>query len=450
MDQPLHTSRRKFFVQTGAVAASMGFPAILRSASPSNAIRIAYIGVGGRGGANLKETLKDANVSVAALCDVNEQNLYRAAAEHPTAAKFKDYRKLYDELKDYDAVVVSTTEHTHAIATIPALRLKKPVYCEKPLTHNVKEAALVMQLAKDAGVPTQMGTQIHGTANYRRVVEQIQSGTIGKVTAVHVCVSRAWGRQSKEDAEKNKDIVHVLERPTEAMEPPPYLDWDLWLGPAPYRPYHEVYFPGPKWYRWWDFGNGTMSDLGSHWNDLPWWALKLDAPKTIEAFGPEPHAELAPATMSVKYEYGPRNDMPACEVWWHQGATKPEVWTSHPVINAFASGVLFVGDKGMLIADYSKFKLLPEDQFTDVPTPSVVIQDSPGQHQEWLNAIRNGTPTGSPFAEYAGPLTIANHLGNVAHRAGKKLVWDAAALKATNCPEADRFLGREPRAGWAV
>jgi predicted dehydrogenase len=448
MHPPISPSRRQFLVSTAA--ATLGFPAILRSAQPSNVIRIAYIGVGGRGAANLKETLKDPNISVAALCDVSETHLYRAAEQHPSAAKFKDYRKLYDELQDYDAVVISTTEHTHASATIPALKLKKPVYCEKPLSHNVREAARIMQLAKESGVPTQMGTQIHASANYRRVVEQIQSGTIGNVTAVHVCVARAWGRQSKEDAEKNKDIVHVMERPKEHMPPPPGIDWDLWIGPAPYRPYHDVYLPGPKWYRWWDFGNGTMSDLGSHWNDLPWWALKLDAPQTIQAFGPEPHPELAPATMSVKYQYGPRGELPGCEMWWHQGATKPVVWTSNPAINAFASGVLFIGDKGMLISDYSKFKLLPEADFPELPAPKVVIPDSPGQHQEWLNAIRHGTPTGSPFADYAGPLTIANHLGNVAHRIGQKIHWDAVKLSAIDLPEAETFLGRQPREGWSM
>ena len=178
--------------------------------------------------------------------------------------------------------------------------------------------------------------------------------------------------------------------------------------------------------------------------------MKLDAPISIEAFGPKSHPEIAPATMSVVYEYGPRGDMPACKVWWHQGDTKPEIWKSNPAINAFSSGVLFVGDKGMLISDYGKFKLLPEDKFTEVPRPSVVLEDSPGQHQEWLNAIRNGTPTGSPFATYAGPLTIANHLGNVAHRVGKKLLWDAKTLSVTNTPEAAQFLGRKPRAGWSL
>ena len=242
----------------------------------------------------------------------------------------------------------------------------------------------------------------------------------------------------------------MAERPKEEQTPPPHLDWDLWIGPAPYRPYNDVYFPGPKWYRWWDFGNGTMSDLGSHWNDLPFWALKLDAPLTIEPIGGPAHAEIAPASMTAIYEYGPRGDMPACKLFWHQGADKPEVWKNDPVISKWASGVLFVGDKGMLLSDYGKHILLPEATFKDFTPPAPFIADSPGQHREWLNAIASGTPTGSPFATYAGPLTEANHLGNVAYRAGRKLHWDTVNMKFTNAPEAERFLGRKPREGWSL
>jgi predicted dehydrogenase len=383
---------------------------------------------------------------------VDKNHLDRAAAQHPRARTYRDFRRLYEDsaaLSDIDAVVVSTTEHTHAFATLPALKLKKPMYCEKPLTHNVAEARLITTAAAEAGVPTQMGTQIHGMPNYRRVVELIQSGAIGQVTEAHVCVSRAWGLQSKADAEAHKDLVHVTDRPVEAQTPPPHLDWDLWIGPAPFRPYHEVYYPGPKWYRWWDFGNGTMSDLGSHWNDLPFWALKLDAPISIEAFGPPPHPELAPATMSATYEYGPRGELPPCRVHWHQGATKPEVWKNDPVISQWSSGVLFVGSKGMLLSDYGKHLLLPEADFKDFQAPTPFLPDSPGHHQEWLDAIRNGTPTGSPFS-YAGPLTEANHLGNVAYRAGTRLLWDSKRMTATNHPAADTLLKRQPREGWSL
>lgn len=446
-------SRRRFLGQSATIgAAAVGFPNILRARSPNERLQLAFIGCGGRGGANLQTitSQKLVDVQVVALCDVNGQNLDRAAEAYPGARKYTDFRKLYeDPTGDIDAVVVSTCEHTHAYATLPALRLGKHVYCEKPLTRDVREARVVAEAAAAANVATQMGTQIHGMPNYRRVVELIRSGAIGKVTQAHVWVSRAWGLQSEQEARDNQDIVFVTDRPAEDMSPPSYLDWDLWIGPAPYRPYHEVYFPGPKWYRWWDFGNGTMSDLGSHWNDLPWWALQLDAPRTIEASGPEPHPEIAPASMSAVYEYGPRGDMPACTVSWYQGTHKPALWTQG-AIPQWGDGVLFVGDKGMLLSDYGKHVLLPEMEFKDFKRPEPFIPDSPGQHEEWLLACRDGTPTGSPFATYSGPLTEANHLGNVAFRSGRKLDWDAAAMRATNCPEADQYLSREPRKGWSL
>ena len=469
-------SRRRFLAQSSLAAAStLGFPAIVSCKSPNEKLNLVFIGTGGRGASNIKETVgvslwsgkgaqpkeqpgKDSTAmepseNVVGLCDVNGQNLDRAKEVFHGARAEQDFRRLYDRLQDseFDAVVVSTTEHTHAYAVLPALLRKKPVYCEKPLTRDVHEARVIREAAAKAGVPTQMGTQMHATANYHRVVELVQSGAIGKVTECHVWVSRAWGLQSKEAAEANKDIIFVTDRPKEEQTPPPYLNWDLWLGPAPYRPFHEVYFPGPKWYRWWDFGNGTMSDLGSHWNDLPWWALKLDAPLTIESKSDQPaHPEIAPASMTAVYEYGPRGDLPACRLTWHQGVDKPEIWKTDPRIQQSGNGVLFIGDKGMLLADYSKHVLLPEDKFKDFTPPAPFIPDSPGQQKEWLNAIRNGTPTGSPFDTYAGPLTEANHLGNVAFRAGKKLEWDAANMKIKNAPEAERFLKREPRKGWSL
>jgi len=444
-------TRRGFLAHSAAATgAALAAPAILPAAAPSETVNLAFIGVGGRGGRNLKTMTSQGHVdvNVVAICDVNGANLDRAAKMFPKARKYVDFRKLFDDTGDIDAVVVSTTEHTHAFATMPALQLGKHVYCEKPITHNVYEARRVTEAAAAAGVATQMGTQIHGMPNYRRVVELIQSGAIGPVREAHVWVSRAWGLQSKEDAEKHRDIVHVTDRPAGSMTPPDYLDWDLWIGPAPYRPYHEVYFPGPKWYRWWDFGNGTMSDLGSHWNDLPFWALKLDAPKTIEAFGPEPHPEIAPASMSAVYEYGPREEMPACTVSWYQGSHKPKIWQDGG-IPQWGNGVLFVGEKGMLLSDYGKHVLLPEEDFADFERPAPFIPDSPGQHEEWLIACKTGSATGSPFS-YAGPLTEANHLGNVAFRAGRKLEWNAEEMRATNCPEADQFLKREPREGWSL
>jgi predicted dehydrogenase len=444
----MSSTRRQFLKQTIAATAAATFaaPAVVRGRNLNEKLNIAIIGSGGRGFRNLKEVSGE---NIVALCDVAESSLNRAAELHPQARKATDFRKLFDEHhKEFDAVVVSTCEHTHAFATLPALQLGKHVYCEKPLTYNIYEARVIRQAAAKAKVATQMGTQNHASNNYRRVVELIQSGAIGPVREAHVWVSRAWGWQSEEDAKANKDIVSVLDRPKETETPPPGLDWDLWLGPAPYRPFHSVYYPGPKWYRWWDFGNGTMSDLGSHWNDLPFWALKLQYPLTIEASGPPPHPEIAPASMQATYEFGPRGDMPPCKLTWHQGTEKPQIWRDGG-IPQFNNGVLFIGDKGMLLSDYGKHVLLPEKDFKDYEGPEPFIPRIEGQHAEWIQACKTGSPTGSNF-DYAGWLTETNHLGNVAYRAGKKLEWDPEKLRATNAPEADPFIRRDYRDGWKL
>jgi predicted dehydrogenase len=294
-----------------------------------------------------------------------------------------------------------------------------------------------------------MGIQIHASENYHRVVELVQAGVIGAVREAQVWVSRAWGLQSEEAAKRNKDIVFVTERPREAMTPPEFLDWDLWLGPAPARPYHDVYFPGPKWYRWWDFGSGTMSDLGSHWNDLPFWALKLDAPKTIEAMGAPPaHPEIAPATMSAVYEYGPRGDLPAVKLVWHQGENRPEIW-KRGEIPQWGNGVLFIGDKGMILADYAKHVILPEKDFAGLERPAPSIAKVSSHHGEWIECCKTGKQPSANF-DYAGRLTEANHLANVAYRVGKKIEWDAENLRVTNSPEAAGIVRRGYRKGWEL
>ena len=401
--------------------------------------------MGGRGGSNLGGVSGE---NIVALCDVHQPHVLKAAQKYPAAKQYKDFRKVFDDAKAFDAVTVSTCEHTHAFAVLPALQLKKHVYCEKPLTHDVWEVGVLLDATRKAKVATQMGTQIHAGDNYRRVVELIQAGAIGPVREAHVWVGRAWGLQSEEEAKAHKDIVSVRERPAGSTPVPEGLDWDLWIGPAPFCPFHEVYWPGPKWYRWWDFGNGTMSDLGSHWNDLPWWALKLDHPLTIEAEGPPAHREIAPASMHAIYTYGQRGDMPPVTLHWYQGTMKPKL-LSDGKIPGWNSGVLFVGDKGMLLSDYGKHLLLPEDQFKDFKRPEPSIAKSLGHHQEWLHACKTGAPTTCNF-EYSGPLTIANHLGNVAYRVGTKLQWDHIALKTKNCPAAEPMIRREYRKGWKL
>jgi len=423
----------------------MGVPVLLRGQAQRSKLRIGVIGAGGRGAAN---TGALAGESIVAVCDVDEGRLAEAGGRHPGARRYLDFRELLEESDDLDAVVVSTAEHTHAFATLGALRRGKHVYCEKPLTHSIEEARLVAWEAKRAGVATQMGTQIHATANYRRVVELVQSGAIGAVREAHVWVSRAWGWQSAEEAQANGDIVSVRERPEGSTPVPAGLHWDLFLGPAPERPFHEAYWPGPKWYRWWDFGSGTMSDMGSHLLDLPFWALKLRHPLTVEAEGPPPHLEIAPASMQVRYEYGARGEMPPVAVTWYQGTRKPPQYLDGQ-IPKWDMAILFVGDEGMLLSDYGKHLLLPEAKFKGFKAPAEFIPPSPGHHEEWLLACKTGSSTGSNF-DYAGALTEANHLGNVAYRLGKRLEWDAAGLRATNCPEADRLIRKAYRPGWCL
>lgn len=455
MESPQHPTQiqkpsmnRRALLQ-GALAGSLSVcaaPAILRGRNLNEKLDIAIIGSGGRGGANLRSVESE---NIVALCDVNESSLNYGSQRHPNARTYTDFRELYDHANRFQAVVVSTCEHTHAFATLPALQLGKHVYCEKPLTHNVWEARLIREAANKANVATQQGTQIHAQDNYRRVVELIQTDAIGPVREAHVWVSRAWGLHASEEAARQAgDRFIVMDRPSKQQPVPTGLNWDLWLGPAPRRAFHEVYVPGPKWYRWWDFGNGTMSDLGSHWVDLPFWALNLDHPITIEAQGPSPHPEIAPASMQVTYEYGPRGELPACQLTWYQGTHKPAIWTDGG-IPKWDNGVLFVGERGMLLSDYRKHVLLPEQKFADFERPEPFIPKSLGHHAEWIHACKTGAPTTCNF-DYAGWLTEANHLGNVAFRTGKKLQWDHRELKATNAPEADRFIRREYRKGWQL
>lgn len=440
-------TRRQFTRGLAAGAAGLfAAPAILRGKNLNSRLQVAVVGAGGRGGADTGEVASA--VDIVALCDVNTSSLGGASHRFPNARTFTDFREMFQHPEAFDAVIVATCEHTHAAATMLALRNRKHVYCEKPLTHDIWEARKIREEFRRAKVVTQMGIQIHASDNYHRVVELIRAKAIGPVREAHVWVSRAWGLQSKEAARRNHDIIYVADRPTEAQDPPDYLKWDLWIGPAAYRPFNQVYVPGPRWYRWWDFGNGTMSDLGSHWNDLPFWALGLEAPLTVEASGPPPHPEIAPATMSATYEYGPRGDLPPVKVVWHQGEDKPEIWKSGG-IPQWGDGVLFIGDKGLLLSNYEKHVLLPEKDFVDYQPPPMTIPPTPSHHLQWVNACMNGGPTGADF-EYGGLLTEANHLGNVAFRAGKKLEWDFKNMKATNAPQADQYIRRERRKGWEL
>jgi predicted dehydrogenase len=425
-------SRRDFLKRTaaaGSLAAGYGYfgsRAAADSKSPNEKLNIGAVGTANQARFSLGNVGSE---NLVAICDIDDNYLAQAAKDFPGAQKYNDFRKLLEQ-KDLDAVIVATPDHIHAPATLRALRLGKHVYCEKPLTHTVAEARLVAQEAAKAKVATQMGTQIHAGDNYRRVVEIIQAGAIGKVAEVHTWAGRNWSAAG---------------RPKETPPVPPNLHWDLWLGPAPERPYNPAYVPA-NWRKYWDFGGGNMADMACHHMDLPFWALALRYPTTVVAEGPAVDAEGCPAGLVVRYEFPARGEQPAVKLTWYDGDKIP------PAILGQATGGggnLFVGDKGMLWADYGVCRLLPESDFAGYKPPEPTIPRSIGHHAEWFKACKTGSPTTCNF-DYSGALTEAVLLGGVAYRSGQKIEWDPVALKAKNTAEADRFIRKPYRTGWEL
>lgn len=439
-------SRRSFLASTAVATTALAVGGCSTSGAPAKPPKLAsangklnlgVIGVAGRGGENLKG-VSDENI--VALCDVDSQRLAAALEKHPKAATYSDFRKLL-ERTDLDAVVVSTPDHCHAVVTVAALQSGRHVYCEKPLTHTVSEVRRVAEIAKRTGRITQMGNQIHSGNNYRRVVEIVQSGALGDVREVHHWVDGA---------------MDVRPRPT-ADPIPPHLNWDLWLGPVEPREYSDQYVPF-NWRRWWHFGGGTLSDFCCHHIDLGVWALQLGLPTRIETEGPPIDAECAPAWLVVHYDFPARKaaqwgnhgpaDLPPVKLHWYHGGKRPPQF-AQGLLPKWGNGTLFVGSKGLLLADYDKHRLFPEKDFADFKAPPAWIPNSPGHHEEWIRAIKGGAPNNSPFA-YGAQLTEIGLLGNVAFRAGQALEWDASGMRAKNCPAADAFLKHHYREGWKI
>jgi predicted dehydrogenase len=429
-------NRRQLLKLSSASAAALfvsGTPA-RASRNPLEKLNIACIGTANRARADIDGVVHE---NIVALCDVDSGYLDRCAAWFTENGKgkpalFRDYRTMLADAADtFDAVVVGTTDHHHAPATIRALRAGKHVYCEKPLTHTVAEARLIAETAREQGVATQLGTQIHAGSNYRRCVEIIQGGVIGDVTEAHVWVNKAWGGG---------------ELPEKADPVPETLDWDLWLGPAPERPYAAGRYHPANWRRWWDFGQGTLGDMACHYMDLPFWALKLKHPTHCEAEGPEPHPHTCPLGLIVRYEFPARDSMPPVKLTWYDGNMVPKKINDQPVP---ANGIMFVGTEGMMFASYSNYRLFPQQKFAGFQPPEPTIPDSIGHHKEWIQACKEGTPTTCNF-DYSGALTETVLLGNVAYRSGTGFAWDAANLKATDAPEANQFVSKEYRKGWEV
>jgi predicted dehydrogenase len=443
--------------------------------SPSGKLNVACIGVGGRGASDL-DGVKSENI--VALCDVNAQNLAKAAEKYPQAQKYSDWRKCLDQ-KDIDAVVCATTDHTHAFVNVWAMNRGKHVYCEKPLANSVHEAHLVREtyLKNKDKIATQMGTQIHASDNFRRVVELIKGGAIGVPKEV-----RVWCSRTPEGGNYLPG----------AGDPPAHLNWDLWIGPSTMHPYNPGYLGGClAWNRFWDFGSGQIGDMGSHMMDLAYWALDLRLPTSCEAQGTPVSADTCPLWLTAKWEH-PANDWrPAVDVYWYDGGKKPGMPSAVFNREDMFKGLLFSGDKGYLIADYDYRVLMPtKGDMTQYksPKPEDLIPPSKGHHKEWIDACKTDKKTLCNF-DYSGALIENNLLALVSFRLGKvetrkqekqpekakgkakakeaaaekpgekdmemytvgrKLQWDPAALKAANCPEADQYVTKKYRDGWTL
>jgi len=427
-------NRRDFLKVSAGTAASL---LILRGSAAStranSALRIGVVGVGNRGYENLMGV---AGEDIVALCDVDANYLAAAAGKFKDAKIFRDYREMVSSMK-LDAIVVGAPDHIHAPAAAFGMRRGLHAYVEKPLARTVYECRALEDLARSKNLVTQMGTQIHAEDNYRRVVELVQGGAIGTVREVHVWCGKSWsdGRWG------------------EAKPAPETLDWNLWQGPRPERPYSDGIHPG-NWRRYWEYGTGTLGDMACHYLDLVFWALELGYPTRVQAWGPEIHEVGTPNALKVRWDFpraGAQRD--TIGVWWYDGGPRPEIVANlkhsdgSPI--QWGDGHLFVGDKGMIISDYGRYILLPEDQYAGFTPPPQTIAKSIGHHAEWIKACKDGGPTTCNFA-YSGRLAQAVLLGNIAYRAGGEIGWDGENGRVIGNAEAQRLIVPDFRAGFEV
>ncbi|HVA47693.1 MAG TPA: Gfo/Idh/MocA family oxidoreductase [Pirellulales bacterium] len=448
------TNRRRFLQSVSLAGAGFwvaGSEARVFSDSPNGKLRIACVGVGGKGASDTDQAGNYGDI--VALCDIDDKRLAAKAEKFPKAKTYNDYRKLLDEMHaQIDAVVVSTPDHTHAPAAVRAMRLGKHVYCQKPLTHTVAEARLMRDTARQYKVATQMGNQGTADKGFRQGVEIVRSGAIGPVREVHV-----WTNRPFKYWKQSPDIVA---RPTEMPPVPEYVHWDLFLGTAPARPYHPVYHPH-NWRGWWDFGTGSLGDMACHTTNLPFMALRLGYPTRVSAISGEINQETYPAWATITYEFPARGDLPPVKLTWYEGARNGER-NLPPAELLFgetpsSSGALLIGERGAMFSpnDYgAQQKLLPAKQFEGYrpPEPTLARMDgNPDDNQkgEWARAILGGPPPMSNF-DYAAVLTETMLLGNAAVRLGKALDYDAEKVQVTNVPEAAGLINPPYRKGWEI
>jgi predicted dehydrogenase len=463
-------NRRTFIYQTALAAGAMAVGVPLRAAarkprpiSANEKINVAAIGAGGKGASDIAGLYNDGANNVVALCDVDQNSLDAAGQKYPGAKRYRDYRKMLEECKEIDAVNVSTPDHHHYPATMLAMMNGKHVYTQKPLTHTIGEARALTEGARRYKVVTQMGNQGHSGDGNRTLCEHIWSGTIGEVREVHCWTNRPIWPQG-------------IERPAGSDPVPPHLDWDVWIGPAPMRPYVGPRDDAPgadgkkkragrgpyhpfNWRGWWDFGAGALGDMGCHVMDGACWALSLSNPVSVEVVESSPlKKETAPAWSVLRYEFPARKGhdgktLPPCTLYWHDGKKTPPRPAEMEAPQFAESGTLFIGSKGKMLTDTygERPRLLPESKSKDLPKPPQMIERVPGNNPylDFLRAIKGGPAPCSNF-EVAGPFTEVVLLGNLALLIGKKVMWDAKNLKSPNCPEAAQFVHKEYRKGWKV
>ena len=433
-------SRRDFMGAAAAVAAFTFVPKRVMAGSAGNKLNIAGIGVGGQGAGDLR-ALESQNI--VALCDVDWRRAAGTFKRYPNAKKYKDFRTMLDkEDKNIDAVIVATPDHLHAPATIMAMKMNKHVYCEKPMAHTIYEARRMTEVARQTGVVTQMGHGGHAGEGLRLTYEFIHDGAIGTVREVHVWSDRAkgWWPQG-------------IDRPNGTEAIPDTLDWNLWLGPAKWRPYHSAYVPH-DWRGWWDFGSGALGDMAVHNADPAFFCLDLGAPIAAEAETSPVNDETFPVWSIITYYFPRKGKRPAVKLVWYDGGKLPERPSELEEGRELGdNGILFVGDQGDILCGgwAGAPRIIPESKMKEYEKPPKTLPRSIGHHKEWVQACKDNNPKGAlgGFA-YSGPYTEALLVGNLAVRLGRRIEWDTEAMRSPNCPEADNYITKFYRAGWRL
>jgi len=462
-------SRRDFIGGTAAVAAAftivprhvLGGPG---HTPPSEKLNVAGVGIGGMGKSNIldiagferneeKEYVpkERPGENIVALCDVDDEFAAGVYELFPKAKKYRDFRKMLEKQKDIDAVVIATPDHTHAVIAMAAMQLGRHVYVQKPLTYSVYEARTLTKAARKYKAATQMGNQGHSGEGARLICEWIADGAIGPVREVHAWTDRPVWPQG-------------IDRPKDTPPVPPTLDWDLWLGPAPFRPYHPAYHPF-NWRAWLDFGTGALGDMACHIMDPIFWALKLRYPTSVEAshsydvremWKKVDNKETYPRASIVRYKFPARAGFPAVKLTWYDGGLlppRPKDLEPGRKMGSGENGVIFIGDKGKLMcgAYGDSPRIIPETKMKAYKRPPKTIPRIEGSHeQDWVRACKGGKPACSNF-DYSGPLAEAVVMGNLAVRnPGEKIEWDGQNMKVTNLPEANEYVHRQYRSGWTL